>query len=281
MRNTMKVLLVSYVLLAINVATGSDKKDDFSQEPSNSKDVAAKNIAEPDDGYDVSSFSPEQQAWENLLEDHLGDFYYPRYIKSKIAGKETAWDYVADVPGLPRILVIGDSISRGYTLPLRHELAGKVNVHRAPQNCSATTVGVEKLDIWLGDGKWDLITFNFGIHDRGASSADYEMRLRQIIGRLLATEAQLVWITTTPVPEGALEYVKGDVERLNQVAEAVMKELMIPVLDLNQAISPMIASYQLPENCHFRGDGYHFMGKFLAEGVMSELQAGDTGNSAK
>ena len=55
-------------------------------------------------------------------------------VEAKNAGKETAWDYVEDVPGLPRILVIGDSISRGCTMPLRHELKGKVNVHRAPSN---------------------------------------------------------------------------------------------------------------------------------------------------
>ena len=279
MRNSIKVLLLSYVMVAMNLAARTQKMDDYAHEPSSTKDVEEKNVSEPCSGYDVSSFSPEQQAWENLLKQHLGDFYYPLYIEAKNAGKETAWDYVEDVPGRPRILVIGDSISRGCTLPLRHELKGKVNVHRAPQNCSSTTVGIEMLDIWLGDGKWDLITFNFGIHDRDTSSADYELRLREIIGRLRATDARLVWVTTTPVPEGALEYVKGDIERLNKIAEAVMKEQNIPVLDLNRAITPMVAKYQLPENCHYRDDGYRFMGKLLAEKVMAELQAEDAGNA--
>jgi acyl-CoA thioesterase-1 len=26
-------------------------------------------------------------------------------------------------------------------------------------------VGLEKMASWLGDGKWDVIHFNFGLHD--------------------------------------------------------------------------------------------------------------------
>src|SRR5512133_119554 len=72
---------------------------------------------------------------------------------------------VTDVPGLPRVLLIGDSISMGYTLPVRTLLAGKANVHRPPENCGDTARGVKSLDKWLGDGKWDVIHFNFGLHD--------------------------------------------------------------------------------------------------------------------
>jgi hypothetical protein len=70
-----------------------------------------------------------------------------------------------EVPGLPRVLLIGDSISIGYTLPVRELLKGKANVHRIPQNGGATDVGLEKMASWLGDGKWDVIHFNFGLHD--------------------------------------------------------------------------------------------------------------------
>ncbi len=39
---------------------------------------------------------------------------------------------IKDVPGLPRVLLIGDSISIGYTLQVRELLKGKANVHRIP-----------------------------------------------------------------------------------------------------------------------------------------------------
>ena len=45
---------------------------------------------------------------------------------------------IVDVAGLPRVLLIGDSISIGYTLPVREALKGKANVHRPAGNCSST-----------------------------------------------------------------------------------------------------------------------------------------------
>src|SRR5262245_37283987 len=49
---------------------------------------------------------------------------------------------VQDEPKLPRVLLIGDSISIGYTLPVRKRLAGVANVHRIPANGGPTTNGL-------------------------------------------------------------------------------------------------------------------------------------------
>ena len=72
---------------------------------------------------------------------------------------------IQDVAGLPRVLLIGDSVSIGYTLPTRELLIGKANVHRPPTNCSSTGNGLKYLKSWLGEKKWDVIHFNFGLHD--------------------------------------------------------------------------------------------------------------------
>src|SRR5436309_269245 len=72
---------------------------------------------------------------------------------------------IQDKEGLPRVLLIGDSISMGYTLPVRKLLDGKANVHRIPENGGPTTTGLAQIDRWLGDGKWDVIHFNWGLHD--------------------------------------------------------------------------------------------------------------------
>jgi len=130
-----------------------------------------------------------------------------------------------DKPGLPRVLLIGDSISIGYTLPARDALEGKANVHRIPENAGPTTNGVQNIDAWLGKGKWDVIHFNFGLHDlkymfdneRQVTPADYERNLRRIVFRLKQTGAKLIFAATTPVPEGKLNppRVPADVETHN------------------------------------------------------------------
>src|SRR6185503_14433628 len=88
----------------------------------------------------------------------------------KKAEANPAYAPVQDVAGLPRVLIIGDSISIGYQEPLREALKGKANVHRPMTNCGPTTRGVEQIEQWLGSdnsekGKWALIHFNFGLHD--------------------------------------------------------------------------------------------------------------------
>src|SRR5205085_7354883 len=72
---------------------------------------------------------------------------------------------VTDTPGLPRVMLIGDSISMGYTVPVRELLAGKANVHRVPGNAFSTREGLADLSRWLGSEKWDVIHFNWGLHD--------------------------------------------------------------------------------------------------------------------
>ena len=78
---------------------------------------------------------------------------------------QPALEPIQDVPNLPRVLLIGDSISIGYTIPTRELLAGKANLHRIPANGGPTINGLKSLDAWLGNAKWDVIHFNWGLHD--------------------------------------------------------------------------------------------------------------------
>ena len=78
---------------------------------------------------------------------------------------ESALVKVRDDESLPRVLLIGDSISIGYHLDVRSALAGVANVHRPTENGGPTSNGVEKLEEWLaehGERPWDVIHYNFG-----------------------------------------------------------------------------------------------------------------------
>jgi lysophospholipase L1-like esterase len=185
---------------------------------------------------------------------------------------------------LPRVLLIGDSISIGYTLPVRELLKGKANVHRIPANGGPTESGLASMKAWLGDGKWDVIHFNFGIHDArlhdGAPRSDlatYEKNLDELVKILQATNAKLIWASTTPIPAGGTAD-KGDptptrhhadIAPYNAVAEKVMKQNHVPIDDLYQAILPREAELQLPNNAHYHPEGY----KVLAASVAASIEA--------
>jgi len=226
----------------------------------------------PGDKERKAKMTPEELAWEKLLEQNLGSFYLPRYKEAKARGAETAWDFVRDDPALPRVLLIGDSISRGYTMATRRALKGKVNVHRAPENCGKTANGLKKLDIWLGDRRWDLIHLNFGIHDRRLKPEYYADRLEMIVERLKPATDRLVFATSTPIAKRDERYIHGSSARSNRVAQAIMERHEIPVNDLYALMLPDLKRYQNPTDCHFTLEGYDVLGQKVAEVILRELE---------
>lgn len=252
-------------------------------EPTNAAEAAAKKAADDkavDEKYQAwkATLPADQQAWETVLEQNLGNgFYLPIHKKEKIAGRSNAWDFVQDDPKLPRVLLIGDSISRGYTQAVRKEMAGKANVHRAPENCGPTANGVKKIEIWLGDGKWDVIHFNFGIHDRKTPAADYEQRLETLIARMIQTGAKLIFATTTPVPADTKDgpEIVTQIAEKNEIARRVMNKHGVAINDLHAFLAPQLEGIANPQDVHFNSQGYTLMGQQVAKVIEAALKAAD------
>jgi hypothetical protein len=199
---------------------------------------------------------------------------------------------VEDVEGLPRVLLIGDSISIGYTVPVREKLEGKANVHRPPANCGPTTRGVEGIDEWLGDGDWEVIHFNWGLHDlkymgpneenlaepgaKGSHQqvppAEYEANLRKLVKRMKETGAVLIWRNTTPVPEGAAGRVVGDSAKYNAIAAKVMEENGISTNDLFTVSEGFAEGMQLPANVHYSAEGSDALADAVVLSIVEGLE---------
>ncbi|NUQ66092.1 MAG: SGNH/GDSL hydrolase family protein [Pirellulales bacterium] len=221
----------------------------------------------------VATLPSEEQAWERTLEANLGSFYLPIHKAERVKGITNAWAFVKDDPNLPRVLLIGDSVSRGYTMAVRKELVGKANVHRAPENCGGTANGLKKLDVWLGDGKWDVIHFNFGIHDRSTPPVDYEDRLEKIVAGLQKTGATLIWASTTPIPkDDAAKQTPESIVQRNALAVRIMQRHSIAVDDLFTFITPHLATAQNPNDVHFNAKGYDLLGAQVAQSVLTALK---------
>ena len=65
----------------------------------------------------------------------------------------------------PKALLIGDSISIGYTPHVVAALKGKVEVRHHRGNAQHTGTGLKMLDRWIGETEWDVIHFNWGLWD--------------------------------------------------------------------------------------------------------------------
>jgi lysophospholipase L1-like esterase len=201
--------------------------------------------------------------------------------------KDPAMEPITDEPGLPRVLLIGDSISIGYTVPARDAMKGKANVHRILVNGSNTVTGLANIDAWLGTGKWDVIHFNWGLHDLKhykdgkmdptgpilVPVVDYEKNLRDLVVRLKKTGAKLIFATTTPVPEKANGRDAGLELKYKEAAVRVMNDTGVKVNDLHALCMPNLAEWQRPRDVHFKAEGYKKLGEKVAAEIATALGA--------
>jgi len=193
-----------------------------------------------------------------------------------------AFAEIKDAAALPRVLLIGDSISIGYTLFTRSLLQSKANVHRIPVNGGPTINGLENLDQWLGRGKWDVIHFNWGLHDlrldegkHQVTIEKYEKNLRDLVGRLKRTGAALIWASTTPVPDAEVTPPRknSDVIAYNVVAKRVMDENGILINDLYAVAFPRLGEIQRPANVHYTEPGYEVLAERVAASIRAALDS--------
>ncbi|HEY3332648.1 MAG TPA: SGNH/GDSL hydrolase family protein [Capsulimonadaceae bacterium] len=192
---------------------------------------------------------------------------------------------------LPTVLIVGDSISLGYTEHVRELLAGKVDVYRVPDNAGPSSYGVAHVREWVAitPGRWNVIHFNFGLHDiklapglahdpypggHQVTEGQYASNLREMISVFASTGARLIYATTTPVPTGKLDPPRqvGDEAAYNAIATGIAGEHGIVVNDLYSLAKCQLDIIQQRENVHFTDDGYRVLGAQVAAFVEEELR---------
>lgn len=186
------------------------------------------------------------------------------------------------------VLIIGDSISIGYTPFVKEALAKKANVVHNYGNARFTGIGIDSLDSWLGNTDWDVIHFNFGLHDLcyrttptnrdkvngklTTTLEDYESNLRKIVERLKKTDAKLIFATTTVVPEKEPGRFAEDVDKYNAVAVKVMKENSIQINDLHEYSKEIHAKFGNGEtDVHYQKEGYRRLSKPVVKVIKKKF----------
>jgi len=193
---------------------------------------------------------------------------------------------------LPKVLIMGDSISIGYTPHVVENLKGVAEVKRHKGNAGPTIRGMAKIEEWLEDGKWDLIHFNWGLwdmygweyHKEDRSPKAYGERLEFLVARLKKTGAQLIWAPTTPACPAHETTMKRrfkqevlipkNLERKYlEVALGVMKKNGVQINDLHAFMKPQWAKYAIADNnVHFKSEGKKALGKQVSDCIADALK---------
>ena len=187
------------------------------------------------------------------------------------------WIVNADRDDRPRVLLIGDSIARGYYGAVEKALGDKASCARyTTSKFMGNPDFMTELNVLLKRYRFDVIHINNGLHGWEYTEKQYEESFPKLLATLErhAKGAALIWATTTPVRTGKdlAEFAKGTerVKERNRIAVEFANKHEIPVNDLYGLVA------EHPE--YFAGDGTHFndrgqaaQGKQVADAISRHL----------
>ena len=180
------------------------------------------------------------------------------------------WITEANGTTLPRVLLIGDSITGGYGPKVADELKGKASVARLTTSKSIGDPALlSEVAMVLDQCSFDVVHFNNGLHGWGYTEAEYEKGFPELVAtiRKHAPKGKLIWATITPMRQsGKLEVIAEGTKRVearNKIAEGIVAKEGIAVDDLYGLVKDH------PE--YWSNDGVHFNGKGIA--VQAEQAA--------
>jgi lysophospholipase L1-like esterase len=198
----------------------------------------------------------------------------PVFIREKYEWSNNWWNNAEDT-SLPRVLLIGDSISVGYGPVVIKRLEGKFNVDRLSNSRAVNDPFHlrETMNV-VGDIAYSAIHFNNGLHGVPLSDAEYAAGLRYFVQMLRheSKNAPLIWASSTPVTKaGTVDVLdpelNGQVIRRNALAEEIMKELGVAINNLYTVVVGK-GDWKSTDGYHYLEKGYEAMGTVVAETIL-------------
>jgi lysophospholipase L1-like esterase len=197
----------------------------------------------------------------------------PRVVRENIEWLDV-WVPDAGAHDLPRVLLVGDSITRGYGPDVERQLKGKAYVARLATSKSVGDPALlAEVALVLGQYHFDAIHFNNGMHGWGYTEEEYARAFPDLVDTLRkgAKGARLIWATTTPVREpNNLEQMSPRTERVrarNSAAAAVAARERIPVDDLFGLVKDH-PEYYSKDGVRFNAQGVSAQAAQVAQQIM-------------
>lgn len=194
-------------------------------------------------------------------------------------------------PGVPKVVLIGDSIRLGYAPLVIKRLEGKAIVVSPKANGGDSANVLKNLDAWVIREKPALVHLNCGLHDlkfdkktkqHQVGPDQYKANLEQIVARVRKdTSAVLIFASTTPILDArhakrkaAFDRFEADVRRFNETAAAVMKKAGVPINDLHAVVTKGGPEKLLgADGTHYTPAGKELLAEAVADAILRELKA--------
>jgi lysophospholipase L1-like esterase len=180
---------------------------------------------------------------------------------------------------LPRVLLIGDSITRGYGPRVEENLKGVAYVSRiATSKSLGDPALMMEIALVLQEQSFDIIHFNNGLHGKDYTPEEYAAALPILLAVLhhYDPDARLVWASSTDVRQkDRLDVASPETERViqrNAAAAAIVTKKDIPVDDLFALIKDH-SEYHVADGVHFNDAGYTVLAAQVVKTIKGILDS--------
>ncbi len=210
-------------------------------------------------------------------------------------GYNARCDLGVEDPRLPRILIIGDSISGHYINAVRDGMRGRANVIGESSMVKGTWASMDprfyradwaskddNLKTFLAErGPFQIVHFNNGIHNFfGAKPGDelpYAEQLRKVVATIRGAGAIALFANSTgTVGDNTIAKSPNyltNCKTFNAAAEKVMAELNVPVTDIYGALQPRIKELISQDLIHPKAEAEPIMAGAIIARLNEALDA--------
>lgn len=172
----------------------------------------------------------------------------------------------------PRILLIGNSITRGYQPKVEKMMADRAYVARFSTSKSVGDPALlDELEAVMKNTRFDIVQFNNGLHGMEYTDEEYERAFPELLAliRKYAPDAYLIWANFTPLyqapemTEITEHSLRGDAR--NEIALRLLKDENVEISDLHSVMVGHPEYYLQGDGSHPREAGYEALARKVVE----------------
>ena len=180
---------------------------------------------------------------------------------------------------LPRVALIGDSITEHENEVVKRELAGIAKVDYLVTSYAITSPAyLGMVEKFIEDTDYALICYNYGLHGRYVTADAYEATYRKLLELFSARSKVVISLSTIVHDKNDLNvedqlWTPLVLER-NARATALAKEFGFPIDDSYTISVRLSKDGKLEDGVHFNGQGKEALGVNKAQVIKKALQVG-------
>jgi lysophospholipase L1-like esterase len=187
------------------------------------------------------------------------------------------WVEDANEEKLPRLLLIGDSITKSYYEQVSKALSGKLSCAKlATSRCIADPILCDELSLFLKQYSFSIIQFNNGLHGMDNPDEIYQQCFPKVFDflRSMAPGAKFIWASTTPWRcEGKTHNLHKNNERVilrNRIAQDYVTSENLPTSDLYELLIGH-PEYHSEDGVHLQEAGMHVVAEKTIDMIRDRM----------